>query len=60
MGLNFDLQYYRIPVIHRVISVYIEISLNTPCLFSYSFSTSGSQKSALYGVQRFMLCLLST
>ncbi|MBQ8001639.1 MAG: ABC transporter permease subunit, partial [Ruminococcus sp.] len=30
-------QYYRVPVIHRIISVYIEISRNTPLLVQLFF-----------------------
>ena len=37
-------QYYRIPVIHRVISVYIEISRNTPLLVQLFFLYFGLPK----------------
>ena len=37
-------QYYRIPVIHRIISVYIEISRNTPLLVQLFFLYSGFPK----------------
>ena len=37
-------QYYRIPVIHRVISVYIEISRNTPLLVQLFFLYCGLPK----------------
>lgn len=38
------LQYYRIPVIHRIISVYIEISRNTPLLIQLFFLYFGLPK----------------
>ena len=38
------LQYYRVPVIHRVISVYIEISRNTPLLIQLFFLYFGLPK----------------
>ena len=37
-------QYYRIPVIHRIISVYIEISRNTPLLVQLFFLYFGFPK----------------
>ena len=37
-------QYYRIPVIHRIISVYIEISRNTPLLVQLFFLYFGLPK----------------
>ena len=37
-------QYYRIPVIHRIISVYIEISRNTPLLVQLFFIYFGFPK----------------
>ena len=37
-------QYYRIPVIHRIISVYIEISRNTPVLVQLFFLYFGLPK----------------
>ena len=48
-------QYYRIPFIHRITSVYIEISRNTHCLFSFSSFISGFRKSESSGAQRFAL-----
>lgn len=38
------LQYYRVPVIHRIISVYIEISRNTPLLVQLFFLYFGLPK----------------
>lgn len=38
------LQYYRVPVIHRIISVYIEISRNTPLLVQLFFLYFGFPK----------------
>lgn len=38
------LQYYRVPVIHRIISVYIEISRNTPLLIQLFFLYFGLPK----------------
>ncbi|MGN1083399.1 MAG: amino acid ABC transporter permease [Lachnospiraceae bacterium] len=38
------LQYYRVPVLHRIISVYIEISRNTPLLVQLFFLYFGLPK----------------
>lgn len=38
------LQYYRVPVLHRIISVYIEISRNTPLLIQLFFLYFGLPK----------------
>lgn len=38
------IQYYRVPIIHRVISVYIEISRNTPLLVQLFFLYFGLPK----------------
>lgn len=38
------IQYYRIPIVHRIISVYIEISRNTPLLIQLFFLYFGLPK----------------
>lgn len=38
------LQYYRVPVIHRIISVYVEVSRNTPLLIQLFFLYFGLPK----------------
>ena len=40
-------QYYRVPVVHRIISVYIEISRNTPLLIQLFFLYFGLPKAGI-------------
>lgn len=43
-GVCSVLQYYRVPILHRIISVYIEISRNTPLLVQLFFLYFGLPK----------------
>lgn len=43
-GINSIVRYYRVPVIHRILAVYIELSRNTPLLVQLFFLYFGLPK----------------
>ena len=39
------IQYYKVPVLRQIVAVYIELSRNTPLLYSYSLFTMDFRRS---------------